>query len=303
MINQIFDHFIPLFFLGAMTFFGLAFHLIIRSINSYYKTNGKLIKAKIIAFKEETKTRRYRGGRETSTTIRPVIEYYQNGDRRLFLGSNQNYLNHHIGKEVDIYLVEDKENHVLQKENVYRIFNYVSLIFVITPLVIIFFNNAPIVYKLTIPLTSLLIFIPIILKMRATKAKLDDSRSLLTVVQEKLIENNSMIDIKEFDNSNDYIKASKDFNKKLSSANLIGIIMTAIFGGGLYFLTKHVYQNRISKENKTLIDKFLNDANEYGPIFEQIGKNEDITILAIFIAFSVILVIGFSINLNGFLKR
>ncbi|MFG1486199.1 hypothetical protein [Halobacteriovorax sp. RZ-2] len=306
MINQLLDNFIPLFFLGAMAIFGLFFHLLIRSVNSYYKKHGRLTKGKIIAFKEETKTRRSRGRRETSTTIRPVIEYIKQGERKLFLGTNQNYLNNFIGKEVEIYLVEDKENQVLQKDNVYKVFTYVSLLFVIIPLVIIGLLKVDLIYKMTIPFLSLVAFTPIalVIKGRMKKHALasNDHRGLLEIMREKMITNNDVIAPSDFENSDKYIKTSRDFNKKLRVANLFGVIFSLIFGGGLYFLTIHVYTTKMSQAEKQIIDNFLEDMSNYQPLLDQLGKSDDITILIALSGFAVILTYAFVKNLSGLLK-
>lgn len=159
---------VPLFFLGAMTFFGITFFYFINSINAYYKKHAKLIKGKIIAFKEESKT--YRSNRRTTrtTTICPVIEYYQDGQRKLFLGTNQSFL-----------------------------------------------------------------------------------------------KNKSIIDIKDFETSDEYIKSAAKFNKKVSNTHFYGIVLTTIFGCGLYYLIKHVCHTKLHSRDKVLFTNFLNDFNNY----------------------------------------
>ncbi|EPZ49432.1 hypothetical protein M902_0783 [Bacteriovorax sp. BAL6_X] len=306
MISQIFDKFIPLFFLGAMAIFGLFFHLLIRSVNSYYRKFGKLTKGKIIAFKEETNRRRTNGRYETSTTIRPVIEYIKQGERKLFLGTNQNYLNNFIGKEVEIYLIEDKEDQVLQKDNVYKIFTYVSLLFVIIPLVIIGLLKVETIYKITIPTLSLLTFLPIALviktRMRKYLIASNDQRGIFETIREKMITNNDIIALDDFDKSDKYIKTSRDFKKKTKIANLFGVVFSLLFGGGIYFLIQNLYTKRISQDEKQVINNFLEDVGKYQPLLDECRKSNDIFILIALCGFAVILTYAFIKNLSSLLK-
>ncbi|WP_412473308.1 hypothetical protein [Halobacteriovorax sp. YZS-1-1] len=297
---------VPLFFLGAMTFFGIIFFYFINSINIYYKKYAKLIKGKIIAFKEESKT--YRSNRRTTrtTTICPVIEYYQDGQRKLFLGTNQSFLKNRIGKSVDVYIIEGKEDYVLQKENVYKIFSLASLAFILAPILIISTMDVDLIYKVVIPFFGILLLLPPAIGIRKKMIKnlkeSGDNRSLIQVIQESFLKNKSIIDIKDFETSDEYIKSAARFNKKVSNTHFYGIVLTTIFGCGLYYLIKHVYHTKLHSRDKVLFTNFLNDFNNYHPIIDELGKNDDVTVFCILIAFSIIITYGFIINLSGWIK-
>lgn len=300
-----FDY-LPLVFLGAFLTIGAFFYYFISGVNFYYKKYANLTTGKIIAFKEDTKIRRSSGRVSQSTTIRPVIEYFINGERKIFLGSNQNYINNYIGKEVEIYVVEDKEGYVLQKDNVYKIFSRVCLLFIIIPLLIIFYFKVALIYKVTLPLLGPLILLPIFLRISkiAKKAaqKNGDNRSLIEIIREQLLKNQDIIDIDNYENSTDYIKAPQKFNNKLAQTHLLGLIVTGLFGTGIYYLMAHVYTKKMSTADRDLIQNFLNDLTSYGPLLGEVGKSKDLTGFLVLSCFAFILIIAFIINFNGWIK-
>lgn len=304
-ITNITDLF-SLLMLGAAIFTGLIFRYLIGSINNSYRKYGKKRKGKIIAFKEETRTTRSNGKVSSSTTICPVIEYYLHGERKLFLGTNQNYLNNFIGKEVDIYVIEEKKDYVLQEKNVYRVFTHVSLLFIIIPLIFIINMSIPIIYKITIPFFGPLILLPIFYrvksKMQQRMKEAGETRSIREIIQEKFLKNKQMIDPSVFESSQDYIKSLESFNKKLGYAHSFGLILTSLFGVGLFFLMKHFYLEKLNNRKRQLFIDLYQDLSKFGPLFEKIGKDDEITIFFILIGFAMILLLGLIINLNGWLR-
>ncbi|MCO4754090.1 MAG: hypothetical protein KC478_06390 [Bacteriovoracaceae bacterium] len=299
--------FLPLIFLGAFAHIGLLFYYLVSGVNPYYKKNGKLTQAKIIAFKKVKQTSVSNGRKTLSTSIRPVIEFYNHGERVLFLGSNQNYLNYEIGKLVDIYYVPGIKNQVLQKENSYKVFSLISLLFVLIPLVIILFIEAPLIYKVLLPIAGSLIPLPVVSKvikaMKANAKKLGETGKLSEIIKSKIAENSSMIDPSEFEASSEYIKDSKSFKSTVSKTNQFGIVLSSVMGFALYFLMNHVYFNRLAPSDRSLIQNFIEDFAKYRPILSELGQNENLTVFTILAGFSALIAFGFLINLKGWLKR
>lgn len=300
---------IQLLIMGIIVFLILCFRYFLTSKISYYKQYGQALKAKIIAFKEETK-RRSNGNGSTSyvTTICPVIEYYKDGERVLFLGTNQNYLSHEIGKEVDIYALKDDEKHfALQKDNIYVLFSRVTLIFLLIPLSFIYLNKAQILYKILFPLIGPLFLIPIFLTIRSTMRKnaLKEGYDgpLMPLIFEKMMKNVEMIEVKDFEKSEKYIKEVKDFSAKKNTAHIFGIISTMTFMIVIYFIAQNIYLKKLIPEHKNLLRDFTTDFSKINLILEQSQQNNNLMVFMILCGFNLIILYGFFINLKEYLKN
>lgn len=300
---------IQLLIMGIIVFLILCFRYFLTSKISYYKQYGQALKAKIIAFKEETK-RRSNGNGSTSyvTTICPVIEYYKDGERVLFLGTNQNYLSHEIGKEVDIYaLKEDGKHFALQKDNIYVLFSRVTLIFILIPLSFIYLNKAQIIYKILFPFLGPLLLIPLIMTIRNTMKKnaLKEGYDgpLMPLIFDKMMKNVEMIEVEDFEKSEKYIKEVKDFSAKKNNAHIFGIISTMIFMIVIYFIGQNIYLKKLIPEHKNLLRDFTTDFSKLNLILEQTQQNDNLMVFMILCGFSLIILFGFFINLKEYLKN
>ena len=299
---------IQLLIMGIIIFLILCFRYFLTSKISYYKQYGQALKAKIIAFKEETK-RRSNGNGSISyvTTICPVIEYYKDGEKVLFLGTNQNYLSHEIGKEVEIYaLKEDGKHFALQKDNIYVLFSRVTLIFLLIPLTFIYLNKAQIIYKVLLPFLGPLLLIPLIMTIRNTMKKnaLKEGYDgpLMPLIFDKMIKNVEMIEVEDFEKSEKYIKEVKDFSAKKNTAHIFGIISTMIFMIVIYFIGQNIYLKKLIPEHKNLIRDFTTDFSKINLILEQTQQNDNLMVFMILCGFSIIILFGFFINLKEYLK-
>lgn len=300
---------IQLLIMGIIIFLILCFCFFLTSKISYYKQYGQALKAKIIAFKEETK-RRSNGNGSMSyvTTICPVIEYYKDGEKVLFLGTNQNYLSHEIGKEVEIYaLKEDGKHFALQKDNIYVLFSRVTLIFLLIPLTFIYLNKAQIIYKVLLPFLGPLLLIPLIMTIRNTMKKnaLKEGYDgpLMPLIFDKMIKNVEMIEVEDFEKSEKYIKEVKDFSAKKNTAHIFGIISTMIFMIVIYFIGQNIYLKKLIPEHKNLLRDFTTDFSKINLILEQTQQNDNLMVFMILCGFSIIILFGFFINLKEYLKN
>lgn len=300
---------IQLLIMGIIVFLILCFRYFLTSKITYYKHYGQALKAKIIAFKEETK-RRSNGNGSTSyvTTICPVIEYYKDGERVLFLGTNQNYLSHEIGKEVEIYALKDDGKHfALQKDNIYVLFSRVTLIFLLIPLTFIYLNKAQIIYKVLLPFLGPLLLIPLIMTIRNTMKKnaLKEGYDgpLMPLIFDKMMKNVEMIEVEDFEKSEKYIKEVKDFSAKKNTAHIFGIISTMIFMIVIYFIGQNIYLKKLIPEHKNLLRDFTTDFSKINLILEQTKQNDNLMVFMILCGFSIIILFGFFINLKEYLKN
>ncbi|MBC74994.1 MAG: hypothetical protein CME64_03185 [Halobacteriovoraceae bacterium] len=298
---------IPLLMSGPFLLMGALVYYFLGGIDSYYRKHGKRGKGKVIAFKEETKTRSNGDGSKSRvTTVCPVIKFYNNGEEVIFIGSNQNYLEGQIGEEAEIYYIPGKKDHVIQKKNSYRIAKLIGLIFIAVALLLIYSRDADITHKILIPLISCSFFSLFLLKIKKTMKKRaikeGKTGNLLQLIWEEILPNNNIIDQKELDQGKGYIKRSTELNLKKSKVNLFGILLSAAMLTGLYFLVMHIYTNRAGPKDRAIIDRFINNPENFQEILGHIGSNNDISVIVYLTGFSVIILLGFLMNLKGWLK-
>ena len=298
----------PLFMSGPFLMMGAIVYYFIGGIDSYYRKYGRLGKGRIIAFKQQTTTRSVGdGSRSKVTTVCPVIKFYNNGEEVIFVGTNQNYLYEEIGAETEVYYLPGKKNYVIQKKNSFKIAKLIGLIFIVIAFTLIYTRDTELPYKVLIPLLSCSFFSLFLLKIKKTMKKraLKEGKTgnLLQLIWDQILPNENIIDHKELDEGEGFIRSSTEFDLKKSKANLFGVLFSLAVLVVLNFLIWNVYTNRTTPQEKAIIDRFIHSPDNLQEILNQSQSNSEISSILILLGFILIFSFGFLINLKGWLRN
>ena len=252
-------NYIGLFFLGAATYFIFFTFLYLNIFVRFYKKKGTYSSGKIKAFLNKTIVTRTNNVRHKRSMLLPVIEYVFNGEKKLFLGSDQNTVKYNIGQIIPIIVIPDDKNghYVLQKKNINVFFRNLMVPFLLFPLFGIYKNEAELGHKIFIPLLSGIVFIPIYLKMKKSfflhKKKTNDHRSFYDfLLQDSLLEDNS-ISYEDFAINDKYLKSNERVAKSYRVTNTIGTLLLLGFTVLMYFVLNTMYNG----SRKLMVEEVL----------------------------------------------